>query len=122
MFVDRSAPPAGTSTGGFSKGVWRVSNVNAEQLSKSARVFASYRFGRAGDIPVVGDWDGDGTQTVGVVRPRKAAGTNRILLRNSRGPAPSFTYGNYGDRLLFGDWDGNRSWTPGSCAAGPAGT
>jgi hypothetical protein len=55
VFVDRTAPPAGTSTGGFSKGVWKVSNLNADQLSKPARGFASYRFGRAGDIPVVGD-------------------------------------------------------------------
>ena len=118
VFVDRTAPPAGTSTGGFSKGVWRVSNVNAEQLSKSARVFTSYRFGRAGDLPVVGDWDGDGTQTVGVVRPSKAAGTNRILLRNSRGPAVSFTYGRYGDRILVGDWNGNGTWTPGVLRGG----
>jgi hypothetical protein len=118
VFVGRTAPPAGTSTGGFSKGVWRVSNVNAEQLSKSARVFASYRFGRAGDLPVVGDWDGDGTQTVGVVRPSKAAGTNRLLLRNSRGPVLSFTYGAYGDRVLMGDWDGNGTWTPAAVRAG----
>jgi hypothetical protein len=118
VFVDRTAPPAGTSTGGFSKGVWRVSNVNAEQLSRSARVFTSYRFGRAGDLPVVGDWDGDGTQTVGVVRPSKAAGTNRILLRNSRGPALSFTYGRYGDRILVGDWNGNGTWTPGVLRGG----
>jgi hypothetical protein len=118
VFVDRTAPPAGTSTGGFSKGVWRVSNVNAEQLSRSARAFASYRFGRAGDLPVVGDWDGDGTQTVGVVRPSRAAGTNRLLLRNSRGPVVSFTYGRYGDRVLVGDWDGNGTWTPAAVRAG----
>jgi N-acetylmuramoyl-L-alanine amidase len=118
VFVDRTAPPAGTSTGGFAKGVWRVNNVNAEQLSRSAGVFAGYRFGRAGDLPVVGDWDGDGTQTVGVVRPSKAAGTNRLLLRNSRGPVLSFTYGRYGDRVLVGDWDGNGTWTPGVLRGG----
>ena len=118
VFVDRHAPPAGTSTGGFAKGAWRVNNVNAEQLSRSARVFAGYRFGRAGDIPIVGDWDGDGTQTVGVVRPSKAAGTNRLLLRNSRGPGLNFTYGRYGDRILVGDWDGNGTWTPAAVRGG----
>ena len=69
---NRGVGPSGTSTGGFAAGTWRVSNANAEQLSTSARVFASYRWGRAGDLPVVGDWDGDGTQTVGVVRPSAA--------------------------------------------------
>jgi N-acetylmuramoyl-L-alanine amidase len=54
VFVDRTPPPAGSSTGGYSAGAWRVSNVNAEQLSTSAGVFASYRWGRSGDIPVVG--------------------------------------------------------------------
>jgi hypothetical protein len=34
-----------------------------------------------------------------------AAGTNRFLLRNSRGPVLDFTYGRYGDRILVGDWD-----------------
>jgi hypothetical protein len=92
VFVDRTAPPAGTSTGGFSAGAWAVSNANAEQLSTSSRVFGAYRWGRAGDIPVVGDCDGDGTQTVGVVRPNRAAGTNRFLLRNSSGPALGFNY------------------------------
>jgi hypothetical protein len=118
VFVDRPAPPAGTSTGGFSKGVWRVNNANAEQLSRSARVFATYRYGRAGDVPVVGDWDGDGTQTVGVVRPSRAAGTNRFFLRNAGGSVLSFTYGRYGDRILVGDWDGNGTWTPAAVRAG----
>jgi hypothetical protein len=28
------------------------------------------RFGRDGDVPVVGDWNGDGRQAIGVVRGR----------------------------------------------------
>jgi hypothetical protein len=43
VFVDRTPPPAGSSTGGFAAGAWRVNNANAEQLSTSAAVFASYR-------------------------------------------------------------------------------
>ena len=35
--------PAGSGTGGFAAGLWRVNNANAEQLSTSAAVFASYR-------------------------------------------------------------------------------
>jgi hypothetical protein len=118
VFVDRAADPAGTSTGGFSAGAWRVSNANAEQLSTSARVFASYRWGRTGDIPLVGDWDGDGTQTVGVVRPSAARNSNRLLLRNSNNSVLDFWYGRYGDRLVVGDWDANGTWTPAAVRSG----
>ena len=120
VFVDRPAPPAGTSTGGFSAGAWAVNNVNAEQRSRSSRVFGSYRFSRAGDLPIVGDWDGDGTQTVGVARPDRAANTNRFLLRNSSGPLRQYRFGRYGDRIVVGDWspDSDRSWTPAAIRGG----
>jgi hypothetical protein len=97
VFVNRSAPPSGSSTGGYSAGTWTVSNVNAEQRSTSSSAFGRYRWGRAGDLPVVGDWDGDGTQTVGVVRPSRTGG-NQFLLRNSDGRVANVWYGSYGDR------------------------
>jgi hypothetical protein len=118
VFVARTPPPAGSSTGGFSAGAWRVSNANAEQLSTSAGVFASYRWGRTGDIPVVGNWDGDGTQTVGVVRPNAGLDSNHFLLRNSDGGVVDFWYGRHGDRLLVGDWDGDGTFTPAAVRAG----
>ena len=118
VYVDRTPPPAGSSTGGFAAGAWRVNNVNAEQLSTSAGVFASYRWGRSGDIPVVGDWDGDGTQTVGVVRPNTARNSNHLLLRNSDGSVLDFWYGRPGDRVLVGDWNGDGTWTPGVLRGG----
>jgi hypothetical protein len=112
VFVDRTPPPAGSSTGGFAAGAWRVNNANAEQLSASAPVFASYHWGRSGDLPVVGDWDGDGTQTVGVVRPNAALDSNHFLLRNGDGSVVDFWYGHHGDRVLVGDWNGDGTWTP----------
>ena len=118
VFVNRAVEPAGTSTGGFAAGAWRVSNANAEQISVSARVFASYRWGRKGDLPVVGDWDGDGTQTVGVVRPSAARNSNHFLLRNSDASVLDFWYGRHGDRLVVGDWDANGTWTPAAVRAG----
>jgi N-acetylmuramoyl-L-alanine amidase len=118
VFVDRTPLPAGTSTGGFAAGRWRVNNVNAEQLSTSAAVFASLRYGRSGDLPLVGDWDGDGTQTLGVVRPSTARDSNHFLLRNSDGGELDFWYGHAGDTILVGDWDGDRSWTPAAVRAG----
>jgi hypothetical protein len=118
VFVDRATPPSATSTGGFSAGTWTVSNVNADQPSTSSGAFARYRWGRAGDLPVVGDWDGDGTQTVGVVRRSRTVGGNHFLLRNSDGSIEDFWYGGYGDRLVVGDWDGDGDWTPGAVRAG----
>ena len=53
---------------------------------------------------LVGDWDGDGSDTFAV---RRAA---TIYVRNSltSGPASNvFAYGRVGDRLLAGDWDGD---------------
>ena len=61
-------------------------------------------FGRAGDEMILGDWDGDGTDTVGVRRG------NRIFLDDDwRGGTAeaSFAFGRANDELLTGDWDGD---------------
>jgi N-acetylmuramoyl-L-alanine amidase-like protein len=113
VYVQRTALASGTSTGGFAAGLWSVSNANAEQLSSSSSAFTRLRWGRAGDIAVVGDWDGDGTQTVGVVRPDAGRASNHFLLRNSDGSVADFWYGRDGDRIVVGDWNGDRVWTPG---------
>lgn len=60
-----------------------------------------FEYGRAGDIPVVGDWDGDGVATPGVVRD------GRWLLRNSNssgGPDIELTFGQAGDTPVVGRW------------------
>lgn len=61
-------------------------------------------YGRAGDIPIIGDWNGNGVHTVGVVRD------GRWLLRdrNSAGSADyDFTFGQPGDIPVVGDWNGD---------------
>ena len=63
-----------------------------------------FDYGAPGDIPIAGDWTGNGIHTVGVVRG------NRWLLRtrNSPGnPDISFTFGEVGDIPVVGDWTGN---------------
>ena len=62
------------------------------------------------DRPIVGDWDGNGTMTPGIVR-----GTTWYLRNsNTAGPADiTFGYGGPSDRPIAGDWDGNGTWTPG---------
>ena len=70
------------------------------------------------DVPVVGDWDGDGDDTIGVYR----RSTNTWLLRNSNTAgsaqitAPFGTgiaAGGYQQIPVPGDWDNNNTDTPG---------
>jgi hypothetical protein len=63
----------------------------------------SFLFGDQGDTPVVGDWDGDGIDEVGLHR----ISTGVFYYRNtlSTGVADGqFYFGNPGDRLVAGDW------------------
>jgi hypothetical protein len=77
----------------------------------------TFLYGKRGDVPVVGDWDGDGTFTVGVFEPDTAV----WKLKNSNQPgAPdlAFAYGQAGDTPVAGDWDGDRVTTVGVVRAG----
>jgi len=70
----------------------------------------SFTYGLPTDIPVFGDWDGDGVKTPGVVRG------NQWLLRNSNSSGPahlSFTFGIEGDVPVVGDWTGQGRDLPG---------
>jgi hypothetical protein len=64
-------------------------------------------------VPVVGDWDGNGTTTNGVFEPT----TMTWYLKNSNGPgAPDiapFRFGAPGWLPVVGDWDGNGTTTIG---------
>lgn len=63
-----------------------------------------FTYGNPGDIPFVGDFDGDGVDSIGLFRESTA----QVYLRNdlSSGPADSeFVYGDPGDQILTGDWD-----------------
>jgi hypothetical protein len=62
------------------------------------------------DIPVKGDWDGNGTVTPGVMRG------NIWMLRNSNSGGSAeieFSFGTTGDIPVTGDWDGNGTTTIG---------
>jgi hypothetical protein len=88
--------------------IWRVRNSNT---AGPADVTVSYSRGR--DLPVVGDWDGDGDDSIGVYR------RGHWLLRNAvaGGIADlNFAYGSRGgvglELPVPGDWDGNGTDTP----------
>jgi len=59
-------------------------------------------FGMPGDYPIVGDWDGNGTDTVGIYR------NGVFYLRNSNTTGQhdiAFAFGSPGDQPVVGDWN-----------------
>jgi len=99
-------------------GEWHL-NLNADGLTDQG-----VYFGARGDIPIVGDWNNDGVDTVGVVRFDPAANNLKWYFSNtplhaappwqavpvSLGP---ITYGDANDIPVTGDWDNNNQDTPG---------
>ena len=85
-------PPADLEHGFFLNDSW---TTNANHV---------FRYGRAGDDVLVGDWDGDGTDTLTVRRG------NRYFVGNDLTDGPAdvvLDYGRAGDEVLVGDWDGD---------------
>ena len=61
-------------------------------------------FGIAGDLPVTGDWDGNGIDDVGIFRPS----TKQWLLRLQNGTTITLNaFGLNGDLPVAGDWNGD---------------
>ena len=93
--------------------IWRASQARVYVINElgedgqglgAAEYF--YDFGNPGDTPFVGDFDGDGIDTIGLHRQS----TGFVYFRNTltTGAADeSFFYGNPGDEILVGDWDGD---------------
>ncbi|GAA4830312.1 transglycosylase family protein [Kitasatospora terrestris] len=94
--TDRTNPyPAAAS----SVGVFRPSNATF-YLSNGG--YAS--FGANGDVPLSGDWNGDGKDTFGVYRP---SDQKFYLTDNNSTAVKQPKYGNPGDVPLVGDWNGD---------------
>jgi hypothetical protein len=92
--------PWNTGTDTFT-GLWYLRDF----LSAGPNNIPGISYGGAGDIPRVGDWDGNGYDTVGVYRN----GVWYLRNANTSGPhtVPSFTFGNATDTPLVGDWNGD---------------
>ncbi|HYI99399.1 MAG TPA: M10 family metallopeptidase domain-containing protein [Thermoleophilaceae bacterium] len=94
-------------------GVYRPSNQTFYLRNSNSTGGANYTFvfgsgangaGSAGDRPVVGDWNGDGVDTIGVYRPSNGA----YYLRNTNSagaPYTVFGFGNTEDLPVAGDWN-----------------
>jgi hypothetical protein len=63
-----------------------------------------FTYGTGGDIPVIGDWDGNGSQTYGVFRAGMWYLSNKL---GGRVADLTRSYGNVGDRPIVGDWNGD---------------
>ncbi len=105
----RAALPTAVEAGhplmALTDGTWLLK----ENLTDGAAT-STFAYGNPGDYPVTGDWNGDGTHTVGVVR-----GYSWFLRNtNTTGIADiSFDYGNPGDQPIAGDWNGDGKATAG---------
>jgi hypothetical protein len=74
--------------------------------------YLQFSFGNTADVPLFGDWDGDGDRTAAVFRPATATWylTNED---DASDPPRQVRFGSPGDVPLAGDWDGTGTQTIG---------
>ena len=85
-------------------------------LNSSNNSFLPVQFGVTGDVPMAGDWDGDGKGDLAVYRAASAAGGQSfVYYRPSSQPTVDFNavpFGSFGDKPLLGDFDGDGRLDP----------
>jgi hypothetical protein len=97
-------PGQRTDTIGLYKdGLWHLRNSNTTGGADIVTAFG----GAPEDLPVVGDWNGDGVDSLGVYR-------NGLFLLTNANTSPAVvnyqgTFGNPGDRPFSGKWDNTMS-------------
>jgi SpoIID/LytB domain protein len=102
--VNDSPPPPGTGEATSvgvqdpRSGIWTLRNANGS--------IDDFYFGNPKDIPFIGDWNGNGIDTVGLYR--ESAGFLFLRHTNTQGVADvDIYYGNPGDLPVAGDWNGD---------------
>jgi len=93
----RTPAPADILT--FREGLWSL-----RRTQSSGPPDATFTYGQAGDVPLVGDWNGDGTTGIGVRRGRT------FILRNppsAGAPDLIFDWGRADDVPFTGAWNGD---------------
>ena len=93
-------------SGGDTVGTFRPSNATfyLRNSNSDGAPDITVQFGAPGDYPVVGDWDGNGTDTIGVYRN----GVFYLSNSNTTGHVDlTFAFGKAGDQPIAGDWNGD---------------
>jgi len=100
-----TTPPPSGSKAPSNPAVFRSGAWYLRQSLTSGGAQSSFAYGNGGDVPLMCDWNGDGTKTPGVYR----AGV--FYLSNSASPGLTadavVAFGNPGDTPVCGDWDGD---------------
>jgi hypothetical protein len=107
VLLKYSTPAPGTHSkiGIFKNGQWNL-DMNDNGIWDGCATDLCFAYGLASDIPLMGDWNGDGIKTPGVYRPS----TSQFFLKNSNTTGVAdikFTYGIPGDIPVVGDWNKN---------------
>jgi hypothetical protein len=109
LFVFRNGVPSVAriiqAPGVDTVGLFRPSNTTFSLSNKNAAGPADIvaQLGNPTDIPIAGDWDGNGATTIGINRS-----SNFWALRNSNSSGAgevAFTFGIAGDKPITGDWN-----------------
>jgi YVTN family beta-propeller protein len=84
--------------------IYVTNNLTSETfyLRDSNGGYSSIAFGSPGNMPIVGDWNGDGITKVGTY----VSSTETFYLRNSDGTYQTIQFGSPGDMPIVGDWYG----------------
>src|SRR5207248_1268494 len=100
-------PHSATAATATSRWRWYLRNEN----SPGSADITPFDYGNPAmtDFPVTGDWNGDGTTSIGVVRVNSKTGHLVWLLRNTNvagAPDTNFEFGSdaLGDLPVVGDW------------------
>ena len=93
--------------------VWRPSNGNWYCLGGSGSQQFITNWGTSGDVPVQGDYDGDGKTDLAIYRPPTGSGTGAWWITNSSdGAYYTVSLGSANDQLAPADYDGDGRTDP----------